>query len=202
MPSAVYIANLALDMIAATPIMALTEENPRAEACNRHYLETLREVEEASNWNFLMQSAVLARVSPQPSNLYGWHYAYALPIDFLRVVQANGELYVGQPSDWWEIKGNALYADADTLALEYTVFTTDSSKFGSQFARAVATLLASKIAGPLTQDGFQRGAQLLQLYENTVLPKARRFDGSQQRPPVRNAATESTWVGAHYYGGR
>jgi len=177
--------------------MQLTEENPRAEACNRNYYEVLREVEESSFWNFLKRGGTLARIAPQPGNLFGWRYAYGLPVDLLRVIQVNGEVFTGQPSGWWEIQNKQIYANADAVALEYTVYDTDASKFGSQFASAVATLLAARIAGPLTQDNGERAGQFLQLYYNTVLPKARRFDGSQTRPPVYNAAFESRWVNRH-----
>jgi hypothetical protein len=197
MPSAVSIANMALDLIGATPIMALTEDNPRAQICNRNYAEVLREVEEASNWNFLKRGGTLALVSPQPDELFGWDYVYGLPVGILRVIKVNGDLFTGEPSELWEIQNNRLYADADTVALEYTVYDADSSKFGSQFAAAVATLLAARIAGGLTQDGGQRMGQLMQLYYNTTLPKARRFDGSQGKPPVYTAFLESRWVRAH-----
>lgn len=197
MPSAVSICNIALDTIGCTPIMQLTEDNPRAEACNRNYADVLREVEESSNWNFLKRGGTLALVSPQPAQLFGWSYVYGLPVGFLRVIQVNGELFTGQPSELWEIQNNRLYADADTVALEYTVYDEDASKFGSQFAAAVAMLLASRIAGPLTQDGGQRQVQYLQTYHTVLLPKARRFDGSQTKAPVYNAMYESRWTNAH-----
>jgi len=62
----------------------------------------------------------------------------------------------------------------------------------------VVTLLASKLAVPLRQDGAQMAQALFSEYERVKLPKARVKDGGERKRRRINPAEESRWVGARF----
>jgi hypothetical protein len=171
------ICNLALAKLGVSPIMALTDDSKQAQFCSRFYAQTRDEVLQSHRWNFSMKREVLNRLATPP--LFGWQYAYQLPADCLRVIQLNGY----EPKDRYglfSVERGQLLTDDEVAEIRYIARVEDGSFYHPLFVHALATMLASRLAGPLT--GSRNVPQeLLQEYEAITGPRAKLADAFEDR---------------------
>jgi hypothetical protein len=130
-----------------------------------------------------------------------WTYHYVIPSDLVTLIAIN-ETYADTPSDTWEIEGACLITDEESVIGEYVrrwggVPSTETLDAYLAFmdplcGNALAVLLASKLAPKVAQDGLNKAATLMQMYEMSVLPRARVRVGNQQRPAPRFPQATST----------
>jgi hypothetical protein len=188
------ICNLALAKLGISPIMALTDQSKQAQFCNRFYVQTRDEVLQSHRWNFAMRRSTLNRLSTAPSS--EWDYAYQLPVDCLRVVQLNGYEPTERLGEF-SVEADQLLADAEEANVRYVARVEDASFYHPLFVHALATALASRLAGPLT--GCSNLPQeLLQEYEALTGPKARMADAFEERIQRKMPWVRSDLVAARY----
>jgi hypothetical protein len=156
MPSDVEIANLALSQLGDLPILNFTDNNKRARELNRIYEPTRDSEIRAHIWNFAVRRIRLPALSTAPP--FGFDFAYELPADYLRVIQA-GDWPPGMRMGWWwldgseyRIEGRTIVTDYSApLSLRYLARVTDPTQFDACFVTSFACELAIKLCETLTQ---------------------------------------------------
>lgn len=188
MSSKIEICNLALDRLGEDVIVAITDTNPRAEALNRAYLPTLKEILRVHPWNFAMERATITVDATAPDFL--WASRFALPSNFVRLIKLNGTEADSQLSDNFKIEGQWILTDATECKIEYVKFPEGSDDFTENFdplfQDAFVTLLASKIAPKIVEDGADTLRSLKELYLRIDLPLAQRMDKLGEKKPIRD----------------
>lgn len=188
------IANLALAKLGISPIMALTDDSKQAQFASRFYNQTRDEVLQSHRWNFAMRRESLNRLSTDP--LFGWTCAFQLPVDCLRVVQLNGY----QPNERFSlfaVEQGQLLTDEEEADIRYIARVTDGSLYHPLFVSALATMLASRLAGPLT-GSRNLPQELLQEYEAITGPRARLADAFEDRMPRKPIWVDSDLVRSRF----
>lgn len=193
--TAVGIANMALSLIGNRTglITAFNETTEPGRQANLWYEPTRDATLQAHPWNFAIRRTELAQIADEPA--YGYAYAYALPDDYLRVVQTELE-DVGM-ADNFRIEGQlgstsrVLLSDEGTLKIEYIAQITDPNAFSPTFVQALATHLAAKMCPALT-DSMSRTKELYDAYSN-ILREARAVDAQEGTPRGLYA---DTWINA------
>lgn len=193
----VSICNLALDMISASPIVAMEDVNPRAEACSRNYEAALRDCLRAHPWNFAHKRAVLVKDAAAP--IFEWAYRYPLPADFVALYQVNGVTYSDEPGEYYEIEDTWLLTDENAADIQYVSYATTPAAYPGDFVTVFATLLASRIAAPLRQDGQATAVTMEQLYDRR-LTKAKTRDSNERKARRYDPASESRFLAARWWG--
>jgi hypothetical protein len=166
------ICNLALAKLAIPPIMALTDDSTQAQFCSRFYAEARNEVLSSHRWNFAMKRGTLVKLVDAPA--FEWAFAYQLPVDCLRVVQLNGYEQTQREAEFC-IEGRTLLTNDEEANIRYIAEVVDGMLYPPLFVDALATKLASKLAGPLT-GSRSMPSDLMADYEKITGPKARLAD--------------------------
>ena len=141
-----------------------------------------------------MRRETLNRLATGP--VFEWEFAYQLPVDCLRVVQLNGY----EPSEeqgMFAIESDQLLTDAEDALVRYIARVEDGSFYPALFSQALATLLASRLAGPLT-GSRELPTALIQEYESLTGPKARMADVFEEHRRVKPAWVESDLVASRF----
>lgn len=153
--SDVDICNMALANIGGTPIMSMKEQGKSADACRLRFEESRLQTLSACLWNFasMWKRGVLMNVQAKPP----YSRAYAYPADALKLF----EILRDSPEDPkvpYEVtdnpdgEGKLIHTDHSAPVFVYNRDKTDPSDFSIEFREAMAWLLASKIAMPVTKD--------------------------------------------------
>lgn len=153
--SEVKICNMALGRVGVSIfIAALTESSQAATVCNQFYEPCRDRALVDGQFNFATSRAVLADLGTPPTN---WEYRYALPsdcIDAQKIVLPGSRNPLAKnriPFELAEEDGaRVLYTDQAEAELVYTKRITNPNLFTPQFESALAWLLASEIAMPLS----------------------------------------------------
>jgi len=111
-------------------------------------------------------------VSNMDDEITAIHY---LPTDFLKVTRLSDE---DAP---YEIVGNRLLTDTDTLSLKYTYSNDDPTTYSAMFVTALSSRLAAEICFNLTQ-ATNKAEAVLSRHETIDLPRAMSGDSSQGTP--------------------
>lgn len=179
--------NSALIKLGAAVINTPNDNNHRARLCKAQYPRTRDKLLRSHPWKFNKAYAELALVSPQPDNIFDYDYVYQLPVDCARVFETN----LCADSAWEEIEGGLIACNDSTLKIKYGKFITDTSKFDSVFAEALADELAADIAYAITQSTSQ--ADKMRREADLSLARARSFSAQTSSPKVVGA---SSWLSA------
>jgi hypothetical protein len=190
------ICNLALAKLGIDPIMALTDASKPAQYCKRFYGGARDEVLSAHRWNFAMGRATLNRLATAPA--FEWAFAYQLPDDCLRVIQLNGYDTTERKGEF-SIEGREMLTDADAAQVRYIRRVTDAAQWPPTFVEALATMLASKLAAPLTGSNSMAG-EMLRAYAVLTGPQARQADVFEANPKRKPAWATSDLVAARHGG--
>lgn len=176
MTSKVEIANLALDEVAARPIVSFEDGTTSSNAIALHYAQAVDEVLESNNWTSAIKRQELAQLSEAPVN--GFAYAYTLPTNpyCLKVVSAELS-FVGQN---FKKEGHTIVTDSANATIKYIARLSDSESFGPHVTRCVIALLALKICYAVTGSNT-RIADLRDNYDD-VWADASANDGMQGSP--------------------
>jgi len=142
--SKVSICNAALDRIGAPPIAALDEDTKRARTMAVVYDLVLDLVLAEAAWPFALKRASLARSADAPA--YGYAYAYQLPTDFISL-----ESMADGPGLDYQIEGNQIVTDAESVRLRYVRRVADPNLFPPSFVDLLALRLAAEIALTITR---------------------------------------------------
>lgn len=193
--SAVSISNMALSLIGNKSflITSLSEASEPARQCLLWY-EPIRDATlQAHPWNFAIRRAELAQISDTPA--YGYAYAYALPDDYLKVVQTD--VAEEGMDENYRVEGllgsttRVLLSDEGEVSIEYIAKITDPNAFSPTFVQALVTHLASVICTPLT-DSQSRAKELKEAYKE-IVREARSVDAQEGTP---RGIYADTWLNA------
>lgn len=153
MASEVGIVNVALRMLGAKRIAALTDDNENAKRANDVY-EPLRDyLMRAHVWNFGVKRRKLGQLSSAPT--YEFDYAYQLPSDWLRTVEVHDNS-AGTHQAIYRIEGTSVLSDAPDIWMMYVWRVTDPNQMTADFRQALSCLIARDIAVAVTNSRTMR----------------------------------------------
>jgi hypothetical protein len=177
MLSVLDIVNLALVKIGSAKISALTDKTDIN--LSNVYAQERDKLLTRYPWNFARAREAIEPNDEAPA--FEWDYEYDLPDDYL----GRPELY-GSTSPF-EIEGNTLLCNDDTIKLKYTTQITDTYMFTSLFIECLVLAIASEIATPIANDATLKmtiqaelkakalDAFLLNEFDNNKEPKEEDF---------------------------
>ena len=186
--SVIEICNSALLDLGEDVIMSLTDDSKAAGLCNHRWPAVRDAVLRAHPWNCAMAQAELASGTTAP--LWKWEYKYALPTDFLRVIQVVGQ--DDEPIENWEIQGNVILCDEQApIFISYIRCETDPCRYDALLTEALSARLAAALAYPLS--GSTSLAQAYwEIYKNK-LTEARGVDAQEGVP---ESIAPTSWIKA------
>lgn len=186
--SVIEICNNALLDLGEDVIMSLGDDSKAAGLCNHRWPALRDAVLRAHPWNCAMAQAELAAGTVAP--LWKWEYKYALPSDFLRIIQVVGQ--DGEEIPDWEIQGNIILCDEEApIFVSFVRCETDPRKYDALLSEALSARLAAALAYPLS--GSTSLAQAHWEIYQTKLAEARGVDA---REGVPESVSPTTWLGA------
>lgn len=177
------LCNLALAEIGDSySISDINETSNQAAVCRLFFQPTRDAMLRAHPWNFARGLADLSALSDEP--IFGWDYQYALPADFIRLVEYNG-LDAWQTEDDFQIAngpsgGLVLLSDDNTASVVYIKRITDANLFDTLFTEAFTLRLAQRICTKLTKDDAIKDKLARESKE--ALARARQTDANESRP--------------------
>jgi hypothetical protein len=173
------IANLALSEIGSRLIASLeTENSEEARVCRLHYPQCRDALLRQHQWSFATARADLSKLDAAP--LSDWDSAWQLPADCLRNIRISS----GSPttsSREFAVEGRSILTRGmDAVSLVYVTNAAAVPDWDSLFVEAMSYLLASKIAGPITQSP-SIATDMLQKFRSMTLPAAETADASESQ---------------------
>ena len=151
MASVVDICNSALNLLGASTISALTDDNKNARLCNQRYEPIRNRVFRSHNWNCLIKRVQLAQDSTGP--VIEYTYGYTLPSDCLRVLKVhNGTTDSIASALDYKVEGRKIVTDEGTVYLVYVALDTDPTNYDSYLYEAVSHQLAADLAYAITNN--------------------------------------------------
>lgn len=165
--SEVDICNLALLDCGAAFITSLSEDSVEAKTCALLYPLTRDKLLREHKWNFATKT-----VSPSAvSGGYGrYTKAFQMPSDCVRVVGM-----VDNPHLDYKEMGNVVYANADSIEVEYISNSLPVGRYDASFVSAFAATLAASLIYKFTQSANAQAAK--QATAKDMLRTARTIDG-------------------------
>lgn len=201
MASPVDICNRALTYIGDPGNVASIdppEASTQGRYCARLFPVARDELLEAHTWRFNTRRRALTSV-PLPKTVEGeWAFAYALPADCMRpfAVYVPGVTEVGRTEDFaielGENGAQVVYANVEGAHLKYVIRVADTSVYPPSVVDALAYLLASKLASPLTRSGELIGS-MVTLYQRAFAHASALDAGAQSTEEWREEKAPG-WV--------
>lgn len=168
MADPVSIVNRALTKIGSERILTLNDEVKSARVMKALYEDTLAQELASYRWGFAIKRAQLAALEEKPA--FGYAFAYALPLDYLNMIQINGaELRMQyQGKALWSVECNQVLTDMEApLMIRYVSLTKDARFYSPLFVEVFACKLAVEACDSITQSNTKKNA-LLQEYQFAV----------------------------------
>lgn len=140
----------ALIMLGAAPISSFTEGTDAAQACDRLYPDLRDSLLSRYPWSWTYRKTSLGRLATAPINEF--KYAYQLPGNILSGVQAVFETSATNQdsiNDGWEIYGDQLYTDLETVYIDYQESVSES-KMPVYFVHLLRTAFAGELGMIIT----------------------------------------------------
>ncbi len=134
------------------------------------------------------------------SRLYEWTFAYALPTDFILLIELNGQnvFYDGGGNTFgslYEIYQNVLYCDTQMADIKYNKFEPDTTLYDTMFIDALVYKLASLMATTLRKDNADLSFKMAQMYQ-AVVTRARVKNGNEANSRRYSVVSQSRFIGA------
>lgn len=171
------ICNTALSFLGDKRIISLTDTGAIPELCRTYLPVARRQVLETLPWTFSRKRAVLSNKVDAPA--FDWDYEAALPVDCLRVLQVRDK-ESGCDVLKFEVSSKALLSNTENTAILYVSDQEDYSTWSPSAVAALARLLASYLALPIT--GTLRLAESMrQIYEQVDIKQAQYLDVVQDQ---------------------
>ncbi len=186
--SVIEICNNALLDLGEDVIMSLTDDSKAAGLCHHRWPAVRDAVLRAHPWNCAMGQAELAAKTLSP--LWKWEYEYALPADFLRVIQVVGR--DNRDISSWEIQGNLILCDEDApIFISYVRCETDPRKYDALLTETLSARMTAALAYPLTGS-----TSLAQAHWELYQKKLAEARGVDAREGVPDSVNPTTWLNA------
>ncbi len=169
-------------MLEALNYDGLLSDRAQEEAitCARHFVQVRDRLLSAHPWRFARRWAPLARLT-QPAP--GWDFAFALPVDCLRLLGLVSERTV---LVHWEVVGSQVLCSHDPVYARYTASVGDTSRWDPSFADAFCAALASEMVAAVA--GEVQAASMLEKRSQLAIQEAHL---SGAIVPVRELPLES-----------
>lgn len=180
MATQVGICNMALGLIGAEPITAITDNTRIAKACATFYEATKLNLLRSHNWNFAMKRATL-NSSSTPA--FEFKYAIAKPSDYLRIVS-----FYNYTGEFKEEGGNILLNQA-SVQTKYVRDDVAETDFDPSFEVCLASKLAHVICYQITQSATL--VQVIAELHKNDLAQARRNNAISNTP---DSFQEPVWL--------
>lgn len=196
------LANYALAFIGEGRITDIADQNSaQARACNRFLQSTIDEVLRTHRWNCATARQTLSEVTPAPIGNY--RHAFALPADFIRLLEVNGETWEWG-NEYVAIESSKLLSNWPEVVITF-IKRIGVPYFDPLLTEAVATKLAMKVAVQLTAN-LQLQQQLAAMHDR-VIRKAAQVDaievGSRENGAMNRLLERSSLIRSRYgYGSR
>lgn len=196
MPGVTDVINVALQRIGATPIVALNDGTPSANAADDVYEAIRDDLLRCHPWNFATKRKKLAQSATAP--VFEFDYAYPLPSDWLRTISVhNNDAGYGTFLYRMEEVNNqrAIVTSSDSVWIRYVYQVTDPNKMSSDFREALSFSIARDLAIPLANSNTL--FQLMSDKAERTLSRARSADAMGGFPELR---PKGSWASSR--GGR
>ena len=170
----ITICNSALIKLGSDIIETFNEpfESKEAQLCKLQF-EKIRDLLLYSHpWNFATKRAKIDTNGNDSE--WGGLKEFDLPLDYLRVIDLNGEVHPETP---WYIEGDKLYSDDDTLEFKYIARVTDPELFSAGFRELLALAIANELSYSLVQSATIK--ETIQREYMTQLSDLRSFDSQE-----------------------
>lgn len=169
------ICNLALKALGLDPIASLQSDNSQAGIILRNTWEATRDaILRAANWRCLLsRSGSLAREAATPS--FGYSYAYALPPDYVRVVEMSVDAE-------WAVEGSLLLTDEAEAFILYVAYDKAKdlvARLDAHMVKAIVAQLAVDIAPGLKAKSL---VPQLEVIARDRLAEAKVFSAIEAQP--------------------
>lgn len=175
MPSSVDIANQALYILGALPIVSMDDNTTEADLMRTMYEPAKQQCLRSYPWRCATKTATLAQLSTPPVNTY-WQFQYAWPDDAIRILRVYNLSYpynIQNMTDEWESNGRTLLAHQAEVAADY-VFDVPEPQMDSHVSMVLVAQLAMDCSYAIT-GGVSRESQLAKMYDRK-LQEARTTD--------------------------
>ncbi len=142
----------------------------------------------------------LSPTAGNASRLYEWTFAYALPTDFILLIELNGQnvFYDGGGNTFgslYEIYQNVLYCDTQTADIKYNRLEQDTTLYDTMFIDALVYRLAAMMATTLRKDDSQLSMRMLQMYQ-AIVTRARVKNGNEANARRYSVVSQSRFIAA------
>lgn len=184
--SKVQICNRALAKVGNYTILSLDDPSDTAVLLKSVY-DIVRDAEISANrWAFAIERKALPALEDAPA--FGYLYAYQLPVDCLRLLEAgavwptaNSADYRFGPNAKWEVSGGAVLSNVPApLPIRYIRRVEDPARYPAVFIESLACKLAIEICERLA-GGSSRREMLWKEYDEAQ-KTARRVNAIQRAP--------------------
>lgn len=160
------IANKALTLVGANPIVSLDDSSQNARVVNRVYELALKSILSEAPWVFALRRSLLATTADVP----GWYdtnenYVYAMPNDCIRIFRTNDRDAI------WRRVGDTIISDTSDLGVEFVYYNNSPSTYTASFVEAFSDKLCSDIAFMIV-NSKTIAENFLEKYEKVSLSKA------------------------------
>ena len=185
------IANIALRDVGASEITDIDDDEGKEAAVVRTYWDAvLDECLSDYKWTFARKVVSLAQESGYENIDGKYQYSYAKPADYIKMVGINVE------NANFVIRGQSLLTDISPCVIEYVYRHENAIYWPSYFYMALAALLSSFIAIPLSKKGSKKvewtSVYLLRL--ETGKTKDALEDDPKDRNDGLHAVTSEPWL--------
>ena len=153
---------MGLGRIRGGTIIAFTDGDVKADACQLYYEPSRDFVLADFPWNFAGKSVTLAKQSATPDE---WEFGYTYPVDSLKIryVYPDSKLRHLQDPTPFEVglaadSTKSIFSNLDLARARYTIQLTNVNQFDAHFVTALSWYIASEIAIPIA--GTSKGRVL------------------------------------------
>lgn len=207
-PSETHICNIALSRIGHNkPITDIATDTSTAGDLSRLHYDICRDsILRAHPWNFAIKRAELSSAATSPNHEYD--YAFALPVDCLRVIRTSWEATGWSARDeavrvFWDMPtvpyrienhqgARSLLCNESSVSIEYIAKVEDTTLFDAMFTDLLAARLAAEFAMPLA-DNATLAKNAWDIY-GQKMSEARVMDA--QEGSARDVVDTSPWIQA------
>jgi hypothetical protein len=201
MTTKLLVFNEALRILGNPILSSVDQAGEDARQLRDAYIPSVMACYEAGNWKSAIIRAELSRLATTPS--WGYSYYYALPADFVRVVDISETGAIGDDLDEYVIENGNIATNAETVYLRYIsseLVTLTPGEWTQAFADFVSATMAVRCAPKLNAAALEAASQFQEKYRLMALA----VDAIQNPPARRKPGTfvKAVRYGARYNGGR
>lgn len=148
--TAVSICSDALILLGAKSISSFNDGTDESNTCDRLYPDVRDMTLSMYRWSFAYKKAQLSRLITTPVN--EWRYEFQMPGDRLGNPRAAfATTAIGaRPFKEWEISGDKLYANEQTIVIDYP-YQTPEFAMPQYFVQLLKYMMAWHLAMPITE---------------------------------------------------